>query len=202
MSDSLTVLLDRVVTGLGYDLVGHELTKTGEGGRTLRVYIDLPGGIRLEDCERVSHQLSAALDVDDPIRGAYTLEISSPGLDRPLFTLDHFRRFVGREAKVVLRNPVAGRRRFKATIRQVGAETVDLEEGGETLEVPFSLIDKARLVVEDPFLTRPSAAPGVAPGPRGAKAKRASGLPSGLPSTVTDRTDVADVGGGSDSEDR
>jgi ribosome maturation factor RimP len=111
----------------------------------LRVYIDHVDGIGVDDCERVSRQVSALLDVEDPVSGEYVLEVSSPGLDRPLFTADQYRRYTGSEISVRLRSPVDGRRKFKGVISAVSAEHVTLECEGESVELPLTQVEKARL---------------------------------------------------------
>lgn len=136
-----------VVDSLGYELVGVEYLMQGRQG-LLRVYIDSEDGINLDDCSRVSHQLSGVLDVEDVIRGQYQLEVSSPGLDRPLFTQEHFERFVGHKAKLKLAVPVNGRRKYQGILRGVEDGQVLLEVDEETLSLPLSAIDKANLVPE------------------------------------------------------
>ena len=136
-----------VVESLGYELVGVEYLTQGRGG-LLRVYIDSEDGINLDDCSRVSHQLSGVLDVEDVIRGQYQLEVSSPGLDRPLFSLAHFERFVGQQVKLKLAVPIHGQRKFRGVIRAVADDKIELDVDGESLAVPLSAIDKANLIPE------------------------------------------------------
>ena len=143
----LREMLEPVVGMLGYELVGIEYLQ-GAGG-LLRVYIDAPAGITIEDCERVSRQISAVLDVEDPIRGRYRLEVSSPGLDRPLFTAEHFRRFAGSVVKVRLSVPMQGRRNFTGLLQGLDDGQVRLEVEGEHVTVPFDSIEKARVVPAD-----------------------------------------------------
>ncbi|MCX8049570.1 MAG: ribosome maturation factor RimP [Methylohalobius sp.] len=144
--ERLTALLAPVVEGLGYELVGMEWD-TSARRRVLRLYIDAEDGIRLDDCERVSAQVSAVLDVEDPIAGAYLLEVSSPGLDRPLFTLDHFRRFAGQKVQIKLKKPMGGQRRFAGMIVQVKNDLVVLiGEDGREIALAFADIDKAKLL--------------------------------------------------------
>ena len=140
-------LIEPAVVALGYELVGVEYIPQGKHS-LLRVYIDTEDGINLDDCTRVSHQVSGLLDVEDIIKGQYNLEVSSPGLDRPLFTLEHFRRFTGHEAKIKLTMPLDGQRKFKGTINGVREDAVLLEVEGNEVELPVSLIDKANLVAE------------------------------------------------------
>ena len=115
--EKLQDLIESVVSSLGYELVGVEYLTQGRGG-LLRVYIDSEDGINLDDCSRVSHQLSGVLDVEDVIRGQYQLEVSSPGLDRPLFSLAHFERFVGQQVKLKLAVPIHGQRKFRGERRR------------------------------------------------------------------------------------
>lgn len=143
--DRLTALLAPAVTGLGYELVGIEYLPAGKQS-VLRIYIDSDDGILVEDCERVSRQVSAVLDVEDPIRGAYTLEVSSPGIDRPLFTPEHYARFIGQPVRVQLIRALDGRRKFKGEVEAVDEEGLTLVVDGERVRLGFDLIEKGRLV--------------------------------------------------------
>lgn len=143
--DRLVDLLEPVVTGLGYEWVGSEFDGHQ---RTLRIYIDSPDGIGVDDCSKVSYQVSGVLDVEDPIPGRYQLEVSSPGLDRPLFALSHFERFIGSLVKLQLSRALEGRRRFKARITGVEGQDVVLEDETGVFKIPYDLMDKARLVPE------------------------------------------------------
>ncbi len=138
-------VIEPAVTGLGYELVGVEYLSQGRHS-TLRIYIDHEDGITLDDCGRVSHQVSGVLDVEDVIKGNYALEVSSPGLDRPLFTLEHFVRFQGREAKVRLRVAQEGRKKFTGLILGVEGEQVLLQVDGQTVALPIGIVEKANLV--------------------------------------------------------
>jgi len=141
-------LLAPTVSALGYELLGVEYTAQGKHSR-LRVYIDSPDGIGLEDCETVSHQVSGVLDVEDPIRGQYSLEVSSPGLDRPLFQAAHFARFIGEKVKVRLHLPREGQRNFHGRIAAVeGSEIYISMDDGSRLGLSMDDIDKAQLVPE------------------------------------------------------
>lgn len=130
---------------LGYELVGVEYLSQGKKS-LLRVYIDHEDGINLDDCERVSHQISGVLDVEDVIRGQYALEVSSPGLDRPLFTQEHFLRFSGEPAKIHLAAPQDGRRNFHGILRGVENGEVLLDVEGTVIRLRISNIEKANLV--------------------------------------------------------
>jgi len=144
-------LLAPTVESLGLQLLGIEYLPA-PGGAVLRLYLDVPDAeadsrhVTIEDCEAVSREVSAQLDVEDPISGNYTLEVSSPGVDRPLFTPAQFARFTGGRAKVGLKLPQDGRRRLTGTIVSVGQDSISFEVDGEPLTVAADNIDKARLV--------------------------------------------------------
>ena len=141
-------LLEPTVSALGYELLGVEYLAQGQYSR-LRLYIDAPAGIGLEDCEKVSHQASGVLDVDDPIKGQYSLEVSSPGLDRPLFQLEHFARFVGQKVKLRVHQPRDGQRNFHGRIALVDDEQVYISvDDGNQLTFSIADIEKANLVPE------------------------------------------------------
>ena len=140
-------LVEPLVSGLGFELAGVEFVPAGARS-VLRVYIDHEDGIDVDDCAAVSHQVSAMLDVEDPIPGQYNLEVSSPGLDRPLCTLAHFERFEGHAVSIELNELVEGRRRLRGTIVSVedGAVVVDDDQGQYSL--PLATIARANLVPE------------------------------------------------------
>lgn len=144
----LTDLVRKVVEPMGYELLGVQYLSGQAGGSLLRVYIDSEHGILLEDCTKVSHQLSGVLDVEDPIPGEYNLEISSPGMDRPLFTLDHYQRFVGGQVDVRLLSAVDGRRKLKGKLIGVEGDLIQVEVDGEVRSVSFDQVREARLVPE------------------------------------------------------
>jgi ribosome maturation factor RimP len=134
------------VAALGLELLGVEFAPTGNSA-LLRIYIDAPGRhVAIEDCEAVSREVSAVLDVEDPITSAYTLEVSSPGIDRPLFTAEQFARFVGEQVKLTLRLAQDGRRRFIARITGVEGDVVLLAHEAGDMRVKHDNIEKARLV--------------------------------------------------------
>lgn len=146
LQERLNALLEPVVEALGYELVLLELN-SGRGSSLLRLYIDSPAGITLEDCTRVSREVSGVLDVEDPIKGAYQLEVSSPGLDRPLAKVTHYERFKGHQAKIQLLAPSSsGRRRFVGEIGAVNERSVTLNTVDGPVELEFSEIERARLV--------------------------------------------------------
>ena len=137
-------LLEPTVTGLGYELLGVELQGRGTGS-VLRLYIDGPEGVTLDDCERVSRQVSAVLDVEDPIRGSFTLEVSSPGLERPLFAPAHFERFAGERVTVKLDVPVDGHRSVTGTLQGCRDGVVIVLEDGVERRLPLDVIRRAHL---------------------------------------------------------
>jgi ribosome maturation factor RimP len=138
-------LLEPTITALGLELWGVEHISQGRHS-VLRIYIDNPDGISIEDCERVSRQVSAVLDVEDPIAGEYNLEVSSPGADRRLFSLEQFNLYVGNEVSVRLRTPIEGRRKLQGRISEVTENTVCLEVDGVIYQCPFEAVEKANLV--------------------------------------------------------
>ena len=140
-------LLEPSVAGLGYELVGVEMN--GAGARpVLRVFIDREAGVTIGDCERTSRQIASVLDVEDPVPESYVLEVSSPGLDRPLLTADHFVRFAGRPVRVQAREPVDGRRGWKGRLLGCREGNVVLREGEEERIIPLDRIGSANLVPE------------------------------------------------------
>jgi len=145
--DKLHILIAPVVEGLGYELVGIEYLPQGKHS-LLRIYIDQEEGITLDDCEQVSRQTSAVLDVEDPLSGHYNLEISSPGLERPLFIEEHYVRFVGNRVFVRMSFPIEGRRKFEGLLRGVDGGDVVVEIDDELFRLPLVQIDKAYLIPE------------------------------------------------------
>ncbi len=148
-SEAINGLLAPAIESLGYELVGIEHLPQGRHS-LLRIYIDAEAGITLEDCERVSHQVSGILEVEDPIKGQYTLEVSSPGLDRPLFKPEHYVRFAGKIVQIRLRYPLEGRRKYRGVIESADETTVVIHEEGSDVSrsIPFGDIDKGNLVAE------------------------------------------------------
>jgi ribosome maturation factor RimP len=149
IAERATQVIQPPIEAAGYELVDVQW-KHEQGGWVLRVLVDKAGGIGHSDCERVSRELSTVLDVHDVISHTYSLEVSSPGLDRPLRTTDHFRRFIGRKARVRLKQGVDGRRNFAGTIVAVdgaaGVVTVDVD--GREFALPLADLDKANLEIE------------------------------------------------------
>jgi len=145
--ENVQKLVAPVVESLGYELVGVEYLPQGGHG-LLRSDIGTEAGVTLDDCQRLSHQLSGVLDVEDVIKGRYHLEVSSPGLDRPLFAAEHFQRFAGRQVNVRLVAPINGRRKVRGVLQGMKDDEVVLDVDGEVISVPLSAIDKANLVPE------------------------------------------------------
>jgi len=144
-SPEISGLLEPSVAALGFELVSVELVGSGND-RTLRVYIDHPDGITVDDCADVSRQVSAVLDVEDPISGTYVLEVSSPGLDRPLVKPADFERFAGSLVKVRTHEPVLGRKNFTGLLSEAAGDNVVVEVDGEPYEISLANIERARLV--------------------------------------------------------
>ena len=148
MSAKLSVLQELIepsVVALGYQLWGIEMVSQGRHSM-LWIYIDAENGIGVDDCANVSRQVSGILDVEDPISGEYTLEVSSPGMDRPLFTLEQYKAFVGHVLQVKLRMPFDGRRRFKGVLKGFEDEDIVLVVDQEEYLLPIDHIEKANIV--------------------------------------------------------
>jgi len=143
--EELIKLLEPVVEQLGFELADIEVRLGGQDG-LLRLYIDKDGGIDVEDCQSVSRQVSAILDVEDPLPGNYTLEVSSPGLDRTLTKPAHFQRFMGEDIRVKLRFPLEGRRNFRGALKSANEENIEVEVDGESHSLSLATIESARLV--------------------------------------------------------
>ncbi len=144
LRDKLIALLEPEIEGMGYELV--EIQAKGRGGSGLvRIFIDHEDGIGLGDCEKVSRRVSALLDVEDPIKGAYELEVSSPGFDRPLRTLAHYHQYTGEQVKVQLVRALEGRRRFKGLLRGVDNDTLQIEVDGVMQAIPLDQVEWAQL---------------------------------------------------------
>ena len=142
-------LLEPPIEALGYELVDIEYAQAGRGA-VLRIFIDRRAadaalGITVDDCAAVSHAASEVLETQDPIKGHYTLEVSSPGFDRILRTRAHFERFVGARVFAELKLPIDGRRRFVGELKSVAVDTIVVEVDGKAHSLPFERIQKARL---------------------------------------------------------
>ena len=140
----ITDMLRTTVEALGYELWGIEYLSQGRHS-VLRVYIDAENGIAVEDCAKVSEQVGSVLDVEDPITGEYTLEVSSPGMDRLLFRLDQYRAYVGEVLELRLRVPFEGRRKFKGVLTGIEGEDVVIRVDDHEYLLPHSAVDKARI---------------------------------------------------------
>ncbi|MCG5500038.1 ribosome maturation factor RimP [Ectothiorhodospira lacustris] len=141
----LKELITPVIAGLGFELWGLEY-RVQRNSALLRIFIDGPNGINLDDCAAVSDQVSGVLDVEDPIPVPYRLEVSSPGMDRPLFTPDQFRRYQGEDIRVRLNWPVEGQRNYRGRIAGVEETAVILAVEENSVRLPLEAISRARLV--------------------------------------------------------
>ncbi len=144
-AEELSSLLEPTVMALGYEISDLEV-KIGGADGVIRVFIDKPDGVGLDDCEKVSRQISTFLDVEDPLPGHYVLEVSTPGLDRKLTKFEHFQRFTGEDVRVKLRFPLHGRRNFCGSLKAANEECIEVEVDGEAHSLPIATIETARLV--------------------------------------------------------
>ena len=149
MRDALMRLLEPPIEALGFELVEIEFARAGRGG-VLRIFIDCRAensgiGVTVDDCARVSHAVSQVLETQDPIKGHYTLEVSSPGFDRILRTRGHFERFVGERIFAELKVAVEGRRRYIGVLKSIADEAIVVEVDGKAHSLPLERIQKARL---------------------------------------------------------
>ena len=142
---AITELIEPTVLAMGLQLWGIDLSQRGKYS-ILRIYIEREEGVTITDCEKVSRQVSAILDMEDPIAGEYTLEVSSPGLDRPLFTSEQFGRFIGSDVKVRLHHLVDGRRKLNGSIENVSGDEIMLSVDGEGFRLQHTDIEKANVV--------------------------------------------------------
>jgi ribosome maturation factor RimP len=153
MRDALMRLLEPPIEALDYELVDIEYAREGRGG-VVRVFIDRrveelgggpPASVTVDDCARVSPRLSELLESEDPIKGHYTLEVSSPGFDRILRKRAHFERFVGERIFAELKLPINGRRRFAGVLKSIAGDSIVMDVDGQAHELPLERIQKARL---------------------------------------------------------
>jgi ribosome maturation factor RimP len=152
MRDALMRLLEPPIEALDYELVDIEYAREGRGG-VLRVFIDRrveeaggpPASVTVDDCAQVSHVVSELLESEDPIKGHYTLEVSSPGFDRILRKRAHFERFVGERIFAELKLPINGRRRFAGVLKSIAGDSIVMDVDGQAHELPLERIQKARL---------------------------------------------------------
>ncbi len=148
LEDKLRSLAEPLLTDLGFELV-DVVFATEYGRKVLRFFIDKPGGVTIDDCTQASRELSTLLDVQDPIPQRYTLEVSSPGLDRPLVKEKDFIRYAGKKVKIKTKEPIEGRRNFKATIDSVGDKSISVTDfDGRRFVIELAQIDRARLEIE------------------------------------------------------
>ena len=145
MSDQLSELIQPVVEAMGCELWGIEQLSMGRHS-TVKIYIDSENGIDIEDCAKVSRQVSSLFDVEDPVNGEYTLEVSSPGLDRRLFKLDHYAALIGSEVRIRLKRPYEGRRKYSGQLRGIEGDEIILGYQDEEILFPFEEIEKANVV--------------------------------------------------------
>ncbi len=143
--EHLVNLIEPIINGLGYECVGIDYNPHPQNG-LLRIYIDSENGILLDDCTKVSHQISGVLDVEDPISSNYHLEISSPGENRPFFKISQFERFIGSTVEINLFNPIEKRRKIIGLIQKVEANIIFINDKNKLFEIPFTAMSKARLV--------------------------------------------------------
>ena len=141
----LNELLQPLVEDLGYEFIGLEYNPNPKHS-VLRIYIDHENGVGIQDCETVSRETAALLDVKDPIRSRYNLEVSSPGLDRPLFTPAHYSEFTGYEVQINMYAPQDGRRKFTGPIVSAGESSVNIEQDGSEVTLQYDNIAKAKLI--------------------------------------------------------
>ena len=160
VSDRIAELISPTLESMGYELVRVHISG-GRNNQTLQIMAERQDGnaVTVDDCETISHTVSAQLDVADPIASAYSLEVSSPGIDRPLTRLKDYERFAGFEAKVQLVEPVDGRRNFRGILRGVEGKDIAIEivpekkgENGAKVKLPFSTIDQAKLIMTDALM--------------------------------------------------
>lgn len=147
LEEKLSDLLKGSIEDLGCELWGIECQRAGRF-LTVRIYIDKDGGVSVDDCADVSRQVSAILDVEDPIADKYNLEVSSPGVDRPLFTLEQYQRYIGEEIMVHLRIPVLERRKWQGKLEKVENDMITLLVDGQPQVLVFGNIQKANVVAK------------------------------------------------------
>ncbi len=143
--DELNALIEPVVSGMGFILWGVEFLRSGKFS-TLRIYIDHEDGINVDHCADVSRQVSAVMDVEDPITGNYNLEVSSPGMDRPLFSIEQYAAYLNEWVEIKLRHAFDGRRNFKGVIVGIDEEDVVVLVDGEEYLLPIETIEKGRII--------------------------------------------------------
>jgi ribosome maturation factor RimP len=137
-------LATQIADGEAMEVIDVELRREGtRAGRVLRVYLDKEGGPNVDDLGRVSRQLSELLDSQDIVEGSYTLEVSSPGINRPLKKPEHFQRFIGKRVRIRTGDMIDGRRSFLGILSEVSGDTIRIEVEGKPYQIPFSMIEKS-----------------------------------------------------------
>ena len=147
--DKLTELLRPSIEGLGYELVGIEHLPMGKH-TVLRIYIDSADGITVDDCSSVSHQVSGVLEVEEPIKGQFTLEVSSPGIDRPLFNFEQLKKFVGSKVKIKLYHAIDGKRKIIGVIESIEGDDINITDvdSKSIIQLQIDDIDKANIITD------------------------------------------------------
>lgn len=145
---NITEMIQGAVETVGYELIGVELLSRQKQGQLLRIYIDSENGINVDDCAKASHQISGVLETEDPIAGEFTLEVSSPGLDRPLFELAQYKPFIGRMVNIIMTEKINGQKKFKGTLQNIEDDLICLEIDHEIIRLAYEKIDRARLVID------------------------------------------------------
>lgn len=148
--ETLEALIAPVVESFGCELWGVDYRPMNKSA-LLRVFIDRSDGVTLKDCSDISYQLSGMLDVEDPIKVPYTLEVSSPGIDRPLLRLEHFIDHLGHDAKVRLKWPIDGSRNFRGVLSGVDGEEITMNVDGQEISFPFDSVSRGRLIADLQF---------------------------------------------------
>jgi ribosome maturation factor RimP len=149
----LIELAEPLLGQLGFELVDLEFSP-GRSHAQLRLFVDRPEGITIEDCEHISREFSALLDVKDPIPTAFTLEVSSPGMDRVLRKPGHYARFIGEQVHVELLAPREGRRRYTGKLLSADEQQIEMQVDGVAVQIAYGDVDRARLVPQWPDTTR------------------------------------------------
>src|SRR3990167_3308475 len=146
LDSNLHERLEKLINSMGYEIWGYELISQGRQ-LIFRLYIDTPKGVTIEDCSQVSYQVSAMMDVEDPFQSRYTLEVSSPGIDRPLFELEHYHQYIGKRVNIRLHLPINRRRQFKGVLHRVEGENIYLlMDDSNEMRLPYSEIEKANVI--------------------------------------------------------
>jgi ribosome maturation factor RimP len=148
----LTAMFTPILEGMGYDMVRVQIT--GSHNPTLQIMAERKDGVGMtvDDCAEISHALSELLETEDPFDDSYALEVSSPGIDRPLVKLADFERFTGFEARIDMREAIDGQRRFKSRLKGIDGTNVIVEQNGKQLALPFGSIHKAKLLLTDELI--------------------------------------------------